>query len=217
MASRGIVVAGIGTDVGKTVVSAVLCEALRADYWKPVASGSDDGPLDDQILSQLIAHGAERVKPSSYVFSKSLSPHVAAELDGKAIDLDEIELPETEATLVVELAGGVAVPLNDRSTNLDLIEKLGLPVVIVSRHYLGSINHTLLTIEALRSRRAEIAGVFFNGEELPDTERIVTTLGRVRNLGRIPMLASVTGEVIAELAATIPRLEISLLAPTTKT
>lgn len=217
MAGRSIVVAGIGTDVGKTVVSAVLCEVLGADYWKPVASGADDGPLDDQLVSQLIANGAERVKPSTYVFSKSLSPHVAAELDGKAIDLHKIELPKTEASLVVELAGGVAVPLNDRATNLDLIQKLGLPVVIVSRHYLGSINHTLLTIEALRSRNVAIAGVFFNGEELPDTERIICTLGRVRNLGRIPILASVTREVIAELAASIPHRETSLLALTTKT
>lgn len=216
MTYSGIIVAGIGTDVGKTVASAVLCEALKADYWKPVASGSDDGPLDDQILAHLIVDGAHRVRPSAYVFSKSLSPHVAAELDGAFIDLNKIELPVTKVPLVVELAGGVAVPLNDSSTNLDLIQKLGLPVVIVSRHYLGSINHTLLTIEALRARGAEIAGVLFNGEELPDTERIITKLGQTTNLGRIPRLTSVTREAIAELVASVPHLRTALLALTTK-
>lgn len=216
MASRGIVVAGIGTDVGKTVVSALLCEALRADYWKPVASGSDDGPLDDEALSRLITNGAQRIHPSSYVFAKSLSPHIAAALDGRSIDLSYIRLPKTEAPLVVELAGGVAVPLNDSATNLDLMKDLRLPVVVVSRHYLGSINHTLLTIEALRARSIEIAGVFFNGEELPDTERIITQVGQTRRLGAIPKLPCVTREAIAELAASVPHLQTSLLALPTK-
>jgi dethiobiotin synthetase len=184
----GVCVAGIGTEVGKTVVSAILCEALGAEYWKPVASGLEDGPSDSDIVSSLIADAGNRIHPSRYLFAKSLSPHIAAALEGVTIDLSELSIPATERPLVVELAGGVLVPLNDEHTNLDLIVNLGLPVVVVSRHYLGSINHTLLTLEVLRSRGVAIRGIVFNGQELPDTERIIARLGKVEVLGRVPHL-----------------------------
>jgi len=197
--NRSIVVAGIGTEVGKTVAAAALCEALGANYWKPVASGSEDGPTDDKHMAVLLSGGQSRILPTTYSFSKSLSPHIAAALDSQEIELGNLTVPPSDKPVVVELAGGVAVPLNDRHTNLDLLEMLGLPVVIVSRHYLGSINHTLLTIDALRYRDIAIAGIIFNGEELPDTERIITKLSGVSIIGRIPRLARVDAHSIAEL------------------
>jgi dethiobiotin synthetase len=200
---RDIVVAGIGTEVGKTVVSAVLCEALEADYWKPVASGSEDGPTDDKQMAELLTGGASRILPTPYSFRKSLSPHIAATLDSQRIELSALTLPSHTKPIVVELAGGVAVPLNDSHTNLDFIEQLGLPVVVVSRHYLGSINHTLLTIYALRSRKVNIAGIIFNGDELPDTERIIAQLSSVPILGRIPHLPIVNSAAVLTLAKSV--------------
>lgn len=195
---QGVIVAGIGTDVGKTVASALLCRALEADYWKPVASGSDDSPLDDETIAMLARNPTTRIHPSTYTFTKSLSPHAAAAIDGARIALERLTLPSSERPIVVELAGGLAVPLNDEATNLDLIEKLSLPVVLISRHYLGSINHTLLSLEALRARRVAVAGVLFNGEELPDTERIITKRGKVKSLGRVPILSTVNATSITE-------------------
>lgn len=196
----GVCIAGIGTEVGKTVVSAILCEALGADYWKPVASGLEDGPSDSEIVSSLIGDAAKRVHPSRYLFGKSLSPHIAAALEGVTIAISELSAPATERPLVVELAGGVLVPLNDEHTNLDLIERLGLPVVVVSRHYLGSINHTLLTLGALRSRGVAIKGIIFNGQELPDTERIIVQHGQVEVLGRVPHIQGLSAGSVRSVA-----------------
>lgn len=201
MAPSRLVVAGIGTEVGKTVVAAVLCEALRADYWKPVASGSEDGPVDHEIIETLIERPEQRIHRSSYVFAKSLSPHVAARMEGAQIELERVRVPSTDNALIIELAGGLAVPLNDMHTNLDLLVQWRFPVVVVSRHYLGSINHTLLTVEALRHRDIPIAGLVFNGEELPDTERIIERLSGCSVLGRVPWQAQVTRHEISTLAA----------------
>jgi dethiobiotin synthetase len=203
MSTRHLVVAGIGTDVGKTVASAVLCRQLKADYWKPVASGTEDGPVDHQVMPELLRGTDCRIHPCAYVFSKSLSPHIAAKMDGAEVSLEAIKVPHTERTLVIELAGGVAVPLNDSSTNLDLLTSWRYPVVVVSRHYLGSINHTLLTLEALRARDIPVAGVIFNGEELPDTERIIERLGKVPVFGRIPTLHNVTAESLAQVTLAV--------------
>jgi dethiobiotin synthetase len=194
-----LVVAGIGTDVGKTVVSAVLCRSYNADYWKPVASGTEDGPVDHEVMQSLLAGSDSHIHPCAYIFKKSLSPHIAAALDGVEIGLDEIRPPKTSRPLIIELAGGVCVPLNDTATNLDLLVRWMYPVLIVSRHYLGSINHTLLTVEALRVRGIPIAGMVFNGEELPDTERIISHFTKVPVWGRIPHLESVTGESLTGL------------------
>jgi dethiobiotin synthetase len=201
MALPGVIVAGIGTEVGKTVISAILCEVMGARYWKPIASGSEDGPAESVVVSRLISNGAQRIFSERYFLRKSLSPHVAAALEGVEVSLEEFSLPVCEAPLVVELAGGVMVPLNDRATNLDLIKRLGLPVVLVSRHYLGSINHTLLTLFALRSHNIPVKGVVFNGEELPDTERIITTMGDVSVIGRVPSFGEVSLSSLSEFAA----------------
>ncbi len=193
---KGLVVAGIGTDVGKTVVSAALCVALKADYWKPVLSGIATAAGDDEVIQYLLGEQGSRIHPCAYRFKAPLSPHVAAAQEGVAISLEKFELPESDRPIVVELAGGVLVPMSDEFTNMELVGRFDLPVVVVSRHYLGSINHTLLTLEALRSRGIPVMGVVFNGEELPDSERIIERMGEVRVLGRIPSLAEVTPETI---------------------
>ncbi len=198
---RGVVVAGIGTDVGKTIVAAALCEATGFNYWKPIASGSEDGPTDDERITSLLRDGDRRILPTTYSFTKSLSPHVAASLDGQVIELSRLGLPPSDKPVVVELAGGVAVPLNETQTNLDFLEMLGLPVIVVSRHYLGSINHTLLTIDALRFRQVHVAGVVFNGPELPDTERIIARLSKATTIGKIPHLDRIDRGAISSLAS----------------
>jgi dethiobiotin synthetase len=201
---RGVVVAGIGTDVGKTVASAVLCEALGADYWKPVQSGTDDVAPDSVTVSALIRDGAKRVHPSSYSFKKSLSPHAAADAEGVGIDLDRITPPTTSAPLVIELAGGILVPLSEEKTNLDLIERLCLPVVVVSQHYLGSINHTLLTCEVLKAHGVTIAGILFNGSvELPGTESVIQKMTGIATIGRLERFEQLTAEAVAAAAQSI--------------
>ena len=205
---RGLIIAGIGTDVGKTVVSAVVCEALNADYWKPLASGLDAAKGDDESVAALIKNGKDRVHPSTYRFKRALSPHIAAALEGETICLERLMLPASDRPIVVELAGGVLVPLSDDYTNMELIARLDLPVLVVSRHYLGSINHTLLTIEALRARGVAIMGVVFNGAELPDSERIIERLGQVHIIGRIPELAEVSPETIRSV---VPQLKLYYL------
>ena len=201
MVERGIIVAGIGTEVGKTIVSAILCEVLGARYWKPIASGSDDGPAESVAVARLLKDGDQRIFSERYLLRRSLSPHIAAALEGVEVSLEEFSLPVCDSPLVVELAGGVMVPLNDRATNLDLIKRLGLPVVVVSRHYLGSINHTLLTLFALRAHGIAVKGVVFNGEELPDTERIIATMGEVSVIGRVPSFGEVSQGSISAFAS----------------
>ena len=196
---RSLVVAGIGTDVGKTVVSAVLCQSLKADYWKPVVSGTSEGKVDDEIIHELLGEKT-RVHPCGYRLSEPLSPHIAARIDGTEIDSANLSVPETSNRLVIELAGGVLVPLNDSQTNLDLLQQWQAPVVVVSRHYLGSINHTLLTLNVLQSKKLNVAGIVFVGEELPDTEAVVTRLANVPTLGTLPMVDKVNSEAIIQLA-----------------
>lgn len=196
---RTLVVAGIGTDVGKTVVSAVLCQSLRADYWKPVVSGTCEGKVDDEIIHELLGE-QNRVHPCGYRLSEPLSPHIAARIDGIEIDSANLSAPETGNRLVIELAGGVLVPLNDSQTNLDLLQQWQAPVVVVSRHYLGSINHTLLTLNVLQSKKLNVAGIVFVGDELPDTEAVITRLADVPTLGTLPMVDKVNSETIIQLA-----------------
>lgn len=157
---KQFIIAGIGTEIGKTVCSAIITKALQADYWKPVQAGNlTDG---DAYWVQQWVPGTQ-VFPSTYALNHPLSPHTAAELDGVSIEIGAFSLPETANNLVVELAGGIMVPLNTEQTNLDLIQHLGLPVILVSKNYLGSINHTLLTYEILKSRNISMAGIIFNG------------------------------------------------------
>ena len=177
-----IFVTGISTEVGKTIASAIITQALKADYWKPIQAGDLDNS-DSHKVARLISNKKTKIHPNSYALNTPMSPHAAAEIDGVHIDLDKVVAPKTDNTLVIEGAGGLLVPLNERDTILDII-KPSYKVVVVSRHYLGSINHSLLTINTLLEKGLKV-GILFSGDEHPTTEHIILTKTGVKMLGRI--------------------------------
>lgn len=176
-------ITGIGTDVGKTIASAIVTESLEADYWKPIQAGDVDNSDSHKIQSYL-SNSKTKIHPNSYLLQTPASPHLAAALDGIAIDIKNIKEPKTKNSLVVEGAGGIFVPINETETIVDLIKK-EYKVIVVSRHYLGSINHTLLTIEALHNRKLNIAGIIFNGNENKSSEAIILSKTGLKLIGRI--------------------------------
>ena len=163
-------VTGIGTDVGKTVVSAVLVEALSADYWKPVQCGF---PRDTETVSKLISNQTSVFHPEHYLLQEPASPHQAAYNEGVQLNLADIKAPDTDKDLVIEGAGGIMVPINDHEFILDLIEKFADQVVLVCSLYLGSINHSLLSVEVLGTRGIKVAGIVFNGEINHHSQQII--------------------------------------------
>jgi dethiobiotin synthetase len=192
--TKQFAITGIGTDVGKTVVSAILSEALHATYWKPVQAGDLDN--SDSIKVQQYTSNV-RILPEAFQLSEPMSPHAAANIDGINISLEDLKLPEVEGNLIVEGAGGLMVPLNnDGLTFLDVIESWKLPTIIVSRHYLGSINHSLLTAEVLKSRNVNIAGFIFVGDENIATEEVIMNSTGLRMIARFPMADEVNKEFI---------------------
>lgn len=194
--SKSYFITGIGTDVGKTVASAILVKALEADYWKPVQCGD----LDDSDSMKIQRLTGCAVHQEAYRLRLPMSPHAAAEAEGVEIALGSFRLPNVAKPLVVEGAGGILVPLNGRQTVLDLILQLNIPVIVVSRHYLGSINHTLMSLEVLRQRGADVAGILFNGAENAATESIIAELSGVKVLGRIPEMQEVTAQTVDRAA-----------------
>lgn len=185
---NAIFVTGTDTDIGKTVFAAALAGALDADYWKPVQAGLDDA-TDSQRVAMLSGLSPDRIHPEAYRLTTPCSPHRAAELDGVVIDPARLELPATNRRVIVEGAGGALVPLTRDLLFADLIARWQLPTVIVARTALGTINHSLLTVEALRSRDIPIIGIAFIGEANEDTEATIAAIGKVRRLGRLPMLS----------------------------
>ena len=176
-------ITGIGTDVGKTVASAIVVEALQSDYWKPIQAGDLDFSDTHKVKSQ-ISNSKSQFYPNAYALNTPASPNYAAQLEGIVIDLKKITEPKTVNHLVIEGAGGILVPLNDSDCIIDLIQK-DYKVIVVSRHYLGSINHTLLTIEALKSRKISVAGIIFSGDENKATEEIILKKSGAKFIGRI--------------------------------
>ncbi len=200
---RKIFVAGIGTDVGKTVISAILVEALKADYWKPVQSGGLDA-TDSLWVRDFISNEKSVIHNEQFLLSEPVSPHAAANIDGIHIGLEDFELPETSNHLIIEGAGGLMVPLNNfGETILDLIPFIAEEVVLVSKNYLGSINHTLMSIEILKSRGLNILGIIFNGDSNPETEAIILNSTDIKCLGYIPNADSQMKEFIKEQAKDI--------------
>jgi dethiobiotin synthetase len=191
-------ITGIGTDVGKTIASAIVVEALEADYWKPIQAGDIDFSDTHKVKSQ-ISNDKSQFHPNAYKLNTPASPHYAAQLDGIVIDLNQIKEPKTDNHLVIEGAGGILVPLNDNDCIADLIQK-DYKVIIVSRHYLGSINHTLLTIEALKNRKINIAGIIFSGDENKATEEIILKKSGAKFIGRIDNEPYFDGNVVGYYA-----------------
>ncbi|WP_310594402.1 dethiobiotin synthase [Flavobacterium sp.] len=191
-------ITGISTDVGKTVASAIIVEALQADYWKPIQAG-DLGHSDTHKVQSLITNTQSQFHTNSYALQTPASPHLAAAKDGITIDLNQIKEPQTTNHLVIEGAGGILVPLNDTESVADIIQP-DYKVIVVSRHYLGSINHTLLTVEALQNRKIQVAGIIFSGEENTSSEQIILNRTGVICIGRIGEEPYFDTNVIVEYA-----------------
>ena len=184
---RAFVIAGTDTDIGKTVLAAALVSALDACYWKPVQCGLE-GETDSETVRRLAGIEAARILPEAYRLAMPASPHIAAEREGIEIDLDRLALPAAERVLIVEPAGGLMVPLNADALQIDLIARWGAPVILCASTRLGTINHSLLSIEALKRRGIAIAGIAFAGAEQPQVERTIVEFGAVPRLGRLPLL-----------------------------
>lgn len=191
-------VTAIGTDSGKTLVSAIVCEALGADYWKPVQSGL---PRDTETVASLVSNTNTIFHPERFLLKTPASPHAAAKIDGVQIRLDSFQLPPTRNTLVVEGAGGCLVPLSEHHLIIDLVSRLNLEMILVSNLYLGSINHTLLTCEAIKKRNLPVKGIIFNGEANDESERIILHYTNLRCLLRIRKEPAINREVVKAYAS----------------
>ena len=198
--SNDYIVTGTDTGIGKTTVAAMLVLALEALYWKPIQSGTQDG-TDAQRVQALTHLPADRLLPEHYVLSQPLSPHRAAELDGVAIDPKNLTVPAVERMLVIEGAGGLLVPITRQLLQIELFADWDLPVLLCARTALGTINHTLLSIEALRSRRLRLHGLIFVGDDNPDNMRTIAEISGARILGRLPRLESLERVALLEAFA----------------
>jgi len=194
---KPLFVTGIGTDVGKTVVSAILVEKLQSDYWKPVQSGDLDNS-DTIKVQKLVSNPVTKFHPEAYRLTQPFSPHKSAAIDGIDINLQAIKLPSTSNKLLIEGAGGLMVPLNKKSLVVDLISHLNAEVILVVRNYLGSINHTLLSIELLKQRNLPVKGIIFNGKADASSETFIEEYTSIPVLGRIPELEKLDADVIKD-------------------
>jgi dethiobiotin synthetase len=190
--SARLIVTGTDTGIGKTVFAAGLAGALNGIYWKPVQAGLE-AETDRATVLRLSGLPPERVLPEAYRLRTPASPHLAAERDGIVIDPEALVLPATDRPLVVEGAGGLRVPLTRQVTYIDVMARWKVPVVLCARTTLGTINHSLLSMDALRIRNIPIAGIAFIGDENRESERIIADMGQVRHLGRLPHLEPLTG------------------------
>ncbi|MBS7699581.1 MULTISPECIES: dethiobiotin synthase [unclassified Chelatococcus] len=192
-----IVVTGTDTGIGKTVFAAGLATLLGGIYWKPVQSGVE-AEIDSEIVARLAGLPSERILPEAWRLRERLSPHRAAELENVDIDAEALALPTTRLPLIVEGAGGLMVPVDRRTLFIDIFARWGAPVVLCARTGLGTINHTLLSIEAQRHRSVPLLGVAFIGDEMIDTQRTIAEMGRTRVLGRLPHLDPLTPKSLAQ-------------------
>lgn len=201
---KKLFISGIGTEVGKTVIASIFTEAMEADYWKPVQSGELDFS-DTMKVQSYISNTKSVFHPEVYALNNPLSPHTSADIDGVQIELNQFKLPQTTNNLVVEGAGGLLVPLNTakQTTLLDLMQQLNLPVILVSRNYLGSINHTLMSYELLKSRNIPIAGLVFNGPTNESGEAFIENYTQLPVILRVDELTEVNAESIKTVAATL--------------
>jgi dethiobiotin synthetase len=190
--NQRIVVTGTDTEIGKTVFSAGLAAFLGADYWKPIQAGLE-GETDSQIVARLGGLPNDRIVPERYILKTPASPHQAAAIDGVRIAVETLDVPDTAGRpLVIEGSGGLMVPLDDTTLYIDVFARWNLPVVLCARTALGTINHSLLSIEALRSRDLDILGIAFIGDSYPESEKAICAIGQVRRLGRLPRLSPLT-------------------------
>lgn len=189
------VVSGTDTGIGKTVFAAALAGALNGYYWKPVQSGLDE-ETDSELVVRLSGVARDRILPEAYRLSMPASPHLSARLDGIEIERDRLVVPKTDGPLVIEGAGGLLVPLSERLVFADIFAHWQIPVLLCARTSLGTINHTLLSLEAMRHRAIPVFGIVFIGDENPESQRIIVEMSGVRSLGRFPILPDVTPDEV---------------------
>lgn len=190
-----LMIVGTDTDIGKTIFAAGLVGLLNASYWKPIQSGIED-ETDTEIVARLSGVNPEQILPEGYRLNQPLSPHRSAELDGVEINTDALAIPKIDGPLIVEGAGGLMVPITRQALLIDQVARWKVPVILCARTGLGTINHTLLSLEALRAREIPIVGVAFIGDDIPDTIRTIGEMGQVRVLGRLPMIEFLTPEAV---------------------
>jgi dethiobiotin synthetase len=191
-------VTGIDTDSGKTFVSAILCEALKADYWKPIQAGL---PRDADTVKRLVTNADMKIFPEEFLLRTPASPHAAAKIDNVTISLSDFTIPDTRKDLIIEGAGGCLVPINDDNYVIDIAIRFQAEVVVVADLYLGSINHTLLTVEALQKRNIKVKGIIFNGEPNAESERIILSHSGYRCLLRINREAEINNVTVSRYAS----------------
>jgi dethiobiotin synthetase len=195
--SKTFVVTGTDTGIGKTVFSAALVQALDAHYWKPVQSGLEE-ETDSELVARLAGAEPFRILPEAWKLKTPVSPHLAAQIDGVEIDPLALVPPQLDRPLVIEGAGGLLVPLTRRITYADVFARWQLPTILCARTALGTINHTLLSLEAMQVRRIPVLGVVFIGDEVRDSQSIISELGKVRVLGRLPKLDRLDPETLRQ-------------------
>ncbi|MAH04239.1 MAG: dethiobiotin synthase [Alphaproteobacteria bacterium] len=183
------IISATDEDIGKTVVSAMLVQALGYNYWKPIQTGIGDGGVDTRRVQKMTGLPDERFLPESYVFAEAVSPHLAAELDGVSLDLNCINLPQSDNPLIIEGAGGLMVPLTRDNLYINQFKKWDVPLILCARTGLGTINHTLLSLEALWSRNINVHGVIFVGEPNDDNIQTIADFSKVRILGHMPWIS----------------------------
>jgi dethiobiotin synthase len=201
--SKGFFVTGTDTNIGKTVLSSLLCAALPARYWKPIQTGAIEGTDRQAVRARTRMQDAASI-PETYIFDDPVSPHLAARRAGQEITLETISIPQSDGALplVVEGAGGVLAPINRHQFMTDLMQRLGLPVILAARSTLGTINHTVLSLQCLRSSRLEVRGVVLIGPENPENREAIEHYGRIRVIGYIPVLQQVDRETLLSVYAT---------------
>lgn len=193
MASR-FIIAGTDTDIGKTVFAAALTLALGGNYWKPVQSGIEY--VDTKVVQDITGLPEEHFFPERYVLTEPLSPHRAAEIDGVELDVKAITIPDSERPLVIEGAGGLMVPLTRKALQINMFKRWGLPIILCARTGLGTLNHTLLSLEAMRSREMNVHGIAFIGEENEDNMRTIAEISGVPVLGRLPVVGELNPKIL---------------------
>jgi len=196
--TNSIAILGIHTGIGKTITSAVLAEAIGADYWKPVQAGIEE--RDALLVKQLITDGGRRVHDEALLLTQPMSPHAAADIDGVAVDFTQFKWPKTSHTLLVETAGGILSPMSAGTTMSDFVQHYNMPAVLVSQNYLGSINHTLLSIEVLRNRGIRLLGLVMSGATNEASETFIERYGGVPVIARIPQLQNIDAASVKEAA-----------------
>ena len=198
-----ILVSGTDTGIGKTVVSAMMTLGLSATYWKPIQSGLEE-ETDTEFVRRVTGLSDEHFMPERFRLQEPLSPHASAEIDGVTISLDDFQLPEAGTNnLVVEGAGGLLVPLNDNDMIIDLIERFQLPVLLVTRSELGTLNHTFLSLEALRSREIPVLGVVMNGPKNESNKKAIEKYGNVEVIGEINTIETLNAKTLMSIFNTI--------------